>query len=70
MELEYIMNIRKLRIFVVACGFMIDLSRRDRMQLTRQERRDTIAWVPSVPHSIFGVGMPSIRTSAVIISKI
>jgi hypothetical protein len=71
------MNIRKLRIFVVACSFMIDLSRRDRMQLTRrdrmqltrEERRDTIAWVSSVPHSIFGVGMPSIRTSAVIISK-
>jgi hypothetical protein len=44
------MNRRKLRIFVVACGFMIDLSRTDRMQLTREERRDTITWVPNVPH--------------------
>jgi hypothetical protein len=58
---------------------VIDLSRKDRMQLTRrdhnhmqltrEERRDTIASVPNVPHSVFGVGMPSIKTSAVITSK-
>jgi hypothetical protein len=54
------------------CGrmwFKMDIFRRDCIQLTREEWRDTTAWVPTVPHSIFGVGMPSIRALAIIISK-